>query len=292
MASRLTGSSDLYQWGGRKPYASINFITCHDGFTLTDLVRYNDKHNEANGEGNRDGANDNNSWNCGVEGPTDDAAVTALRERQKRNMLATLLLSQGVPMLLAGDEIGHTQRGNNNAYCQDNDLTWIAWELSPGQEKLLEFTRKVIKLREEQPVLRRRKFFRGRGIRGSNIKDIYWLDPSGKEMTDDGWNASFVRCLGVCLIGVLTGEVTERSEPVTGDTLLVLFNAHHEAIPFTLPEALEGQQWERMLDTNDPDAVPRLMDLGTRYGLGGRSLAVFRLKALHEGVPPIIFTRG
>jgi glycogen operon protein len=292
MATRLTGSSDLYAWGGRKPFASINFITCHDGFTLRDLVSYNEKHNEANGEENRDGANDNNSWNCGAEGPTDDAGIKALRERQKRNLLATLLLSQGVPMMTAGDEISHTQNGNNNAYCQDNELTWLNWNLSPEQDKLLAFARKVVELRHTQPVLQRRKFFRGRAIRGTNIKDIYWLEPSGAEMTDEAWNAGFVRSLGVCLIGVLTGEVDERGEPINGDTLLFLFNAHHEPVPFTLPEALEGQQWERLTDTADPEAEPRPMELGTRYKLEGRSLAVFRLKALHEGVAPIIFTPG
>jgi glycogen operon protein len=291
MASRLTGSSDLYAWGGRAPYASINFITCHDGFTLNDLVGYNEKHNEANCEQNKDGANDNNSWNCGAEGPTDDPAVTALRERQKRNFLATLMLSQGVPMLLSGDEISHTQTGNNNAYCQDNELTWIDWELTPLKRQLLHFTRRVVRLWQEQPVLHRRKFFRGRGIRGTDIKDIYWLEPSGKEMDDAAWNAGFNKCLGVCLIGVLTGEVDDHGEPVTGDTLLILFNAHHEAIPFTLPEALEGQRWERLLDTFRPELGTAAMAVGKPYPLEGRSLAVFRLQSLREGAPPIIFPR-
>jgi isoamylase len=197
-----------------------------------------------------------------------------------------------VPMMTAGDEISHTQNGNNNAYCQDNELTWLNWNLSPEQDKLLAFARKVVELRHTQPVLQRRKFFRGRAIRGTNIKDIYWLEPSGAEMTDEAWNAGFVRSLGVCLIGVLTGEVDERGEPINGDTLLFLFNAHHEPVPFTLPEALEGQQWERLTDTADPEAEPRPMELGTHYKLEGRSLAVFRLKALHEGVAPIIFTQG
>jgi isoamylase len=291
MASRLTGSSDLYAWGGRKPYASINFITCHDGFTLRDLVSYNEKHNEANGEENRDGSNDNNSWNCGVEGPTDDPAINALRERQQRNLLSTLLVSLGVPMITAGDEISHSQKGNNNAYCQDNELTWLDWDLTPAKESLLEFTRKLVKLREEQPVLRRRKFLHGRSIRGTNIKDIYWLDPTGREMTDEGWHAGFVRCLGVCLIGVLTGEVNERGEPEIGDTLLILFNAHHEPIPFMLPEALEGQQWQRLIDTTDPALDEGLMEVGSKYRLEARSMAIFRLKALQPDVPPIIFTR-
>jgi isoamylase len=292
MASRLTGSSDLYAWGGRAPYASINFVTCHDGFTLNDLVSYNDKHNEANGEQNRDGANDNNSWNCGVEGPTDDPAINQLRERQKRNFLATLLLSQGVPMMSAGDEVGHTQIGNNNAYCQDNDLTRINWELTPPKKQLLEFTRKVVRLWQKQPVLHRRKFFRGRAIRGSDIKDIYWLEPNGKEMDDAAWSAGFNKCLGVCLMGVMTGEVDDHGEPVTGDTLLILFNAHHELIPFTLPEALEGQKWERLIDTFRPEDPFQMTDVGKPYPLEGRSLAVFRLRALREGAPPIIFPRN
>src|SRR5262245_37800921 len=170
-ATRLAGSSDLYQWTGRAPHASINFITCHDGFTLQDLVSYNDKHNEANGEENRDGANDNNSWNCGAEGPTDDAGINALRERQKRNLITTLLLSQGVPMLYSGDELSHTQQGNNNAYCQDNELTWLDWGLDETKQKFLEFVRKVTRLWREQPVFQRRKFFQGRRIRGTDIKD-------------------------------------------------------------------------------------------------------------------------
>jgi glycogen operon protein len=226
-----------------------------------------------------------------VEGPTDDPAIVALRERQKRNLLATLLLSQGVPMLTAGDEVGHTQKGNNNAYCQDNELTWIDWELTPTERQLFEFARKVIRLWQKQPALHRRKFFRGRAIRGSDIKDIYWLEPSGKEMDDAAWNAGFNKCLGVCLVGVLTDEVDDRGEPVTGDTLLILFNAHHEAIPFTLPEALEGQKWERLLDTFRPEAGAEQMDVSKKYPLEGRSLAVFRLRSLKEATPPIIFPR-
>jgi glycogen operon protein len=292
LASRLTGSSDLYAWGGRAPYASINFITCHDGFTLNDLVSYNDKHNDANGEQNRDGANDNNSWNCGAEGPTDDAAVSTLRERQKRNLFATVMLSQGVPMMTAGDEVGHTQNGNNNTYCQDNELTWIDWNLTPPKKQLCEFFRKVVQFWQGQPVLHRRKFFRGRGIRGTDIKDIYWLEPNGKEMDDAAWHAGFNKCLGVCLLGVMTGESDDHGEPVTGDTLLILFNAHHEAIPFCLPEAIEGQKWERQIDTYRPEAAAEMMEVGKQYPLEGRSLAVLRLKALQPGTAPIIFPRG
>ncbi len=197
----LAGSSDLYQQTGRAPYASINFITCHDGFTLEDLVSYNDKHNEANGEENRDGSSNNDSWNCGVEGPTDNPVVLELRERQKRNFMATLMLSQGVSMLLAGDEIGHTQKGNNNAYCQDNELTWLNWELNDRQRKFLEFTKQVCQIWREHPVFQRRKFFQGRALRGTDIKDISFLDPSGKEMNDESWNSGFVKCLGVRLGG-------------------------------------------------------------------------------------------
>jgi glycogen operon protein len=278
-ATRLAGSSDLYAWSGRLPYASVNFLTCHDGFPLQDLVSYNDKHNEANGENNKDGANDNNSWNCGAEGPTDDANVKALRERQKRNFIATLVLSHGVPMLLSGDELSHTQKGNNNAYCQDNELTWLNWELNDGQRDFLEFVKKVIRLWKAQPVFQRRRFFQGRAIRGSDIKDISWLAPDGKEMDDKAWNAGFVKCLGMRLAGDTIGEMNERGERIVGDTLLLLLNAHHEAIPCTLPLHKVGQEWEFVFDTADPKAAPRVMPDGEAYNLVGRSLAVFRIKA-------------
>ena len=188
-ATRLSGSSDLYDDDGRKPYASINFITCHDGFTLQDLVSYNEKHNDANGESNQDGANDNNSWNCGAEGPTDDAAINALRAQQKRNLMATLLLSAGVPMILAGDEIGHTQQGNNNTYCQDNDITWLNWQLTDEQQQFLDFVRTVIEIRHTHPVFQRRKFFQGRQVDGNDVSDISWFQPSGEEMSDEAWKA-------------------------------------------------------------------------------------------------------
>jgi glycogen operon protein len=277
-ATRLAGSSDLYEQSGRRPYASINFITCHDGFTLQDLVSYNHKHNEANQEGNRDGADDNNSWNCGHEGPTDDPAITALRARQKRNLIATLLLSQGVPMLLAGDELSHTQQGNNNAYCQDNELTWLNWNLTPEQQAFLEFVRMVVRLWETQPVLQRRKFFLGRKIRGSEIKDISFLDPTGQEMTDEAWNAGFVRSLGVRLAGDLIDDVDERGERITGDTLLLLLNAHYEPIPFLLPPQKAGQCWERLFDTVDPQAGAEILHGGQEYVLQGRAMAVFRTR--------------
>jgi glycogen operon protein len=200
-ASRLSGSSDLYEHNGRRPYASINFITAHDGFTLNDLVSYNDKHNEANKEGNQDGERNNLSWNCGIEGATSDPKVCALREKSQRNFMATLLLSQGVPMICAGDEISRTQRGNNNAYCQDNKVSWLNWNLTEQQIKLFDFVKTLIRIRAEQPVLRRRQFFQGRPIRGSEVKDVAWLDPSGREMPDEAWASGFVRCLGMLLAG-------------------------------------------------------------------------------------------
>jgi glycogen operon protein len=276
-ATRISGSSDLYEQSGRRPYASINFITCHDGFTLRDLVSYDQKHNEANREENRDGSSDNNSWNCGMEGPTSDPAVQSLRARQRRNLLATLLLSQGVPMIFAGDELGHTQEGNNNAYCHDGALTWLDWTLDEEGRRFFEFMRKVIALRHDQPVFRRRTFFHGRKIRGDQIKDISWLTPSGQDMKDEAWNSGFVRCLGVRMEGTLIGELNEEGEPVVGDTLLILLNAHHETIPFTLPphRDKEIQLWERILDTALPDAQGQLSE-EVPYPLEGRSLAVLR----------------
>jgi isoamylase len=278
LATRLAGSSDLYAPSGRRPSASINFITCHDGFTLQDLVSYNAKHNEANGENNQDGANDNNSWNCGAEGPTDDRAVRALRARQKRNLIATLLLAQGVPMLSGGDELSHTQRGNNNAYCQDNELTWLNWDLNDEQRQFLEFVRKLIRLRREQPVLRRRRFFQGRPIRGTDVKDIYWFEPSGHEMTDAAWQAGDVYCLGVGLVGTLLEDTDEMGRPVVGDSLLLLLNAYREAVSFRLPPRVgEGLFLERLLDTAVPEAETRRFAVAEPYPLQARSLALFRI---------------
>ncbi len=276
-ATRLAGSSDLYERSGRRPYASINFITAHDGFTLQDLVSYNEKHNEANKENNQDGTNDNQSWNCGVEGPTDDPAVDALRERQKRNLMATLLLSQGVPMLLAGDEMSHTQHGNNNAYCQDNEITWLDWNLTPAEQAFLDFTRQVIALRRDNPVLHRRRFFQGRSIRGAGIKDIAWFAPDGREMTDEAWNAPFVRSLGVRLAGDAIDETTERGERITGDTVLLLLHADANPLAFTLPEHGEGHYWEEVKDTANGVTQVAPLHGGDRYEVQGRSMAVFRL---------------
>jgi glycogen operon protein len=279
-ATRISGSSDLYQDDGRRPYASINFITCHDGFTLQDLVSYNEKHNEANGEDNRDGANDNQSWNCGVEGPSDDPAINDLRDRQRRNLIATLLLSQGVPMICGGDELGHSQNGNNNAYCQDNELTWLDWDLEGRRQSFLDFVKRVIRIRETQPVFLRRKFFKGRPIRG--VKDITWLEPGGGEMDDEAWKAGFVKCLGVRLAGDVIGDVDEMGEPIVGETVLILLNAHHEPIPFSLPEHQPERHWERLIDTADPDAESSFHDGKQQYDLQGRSVVVFRLRDRHE----------
>ncbi len=284
-ATRLCGSSDLYEWSGRKPYASINFVTCHDGFSLHDLVSYNQKHNEANNEGNRDGSDNNDSWNCGAEGPTDDPAIKGLRERQKRNFIATLMLSQGVPMLLAGDEMGHTQMGNNNTYCQDNELSWLHWDLNEDQRKLLQFTKQVTQIWREQPVLKRRKFFQGRSIRGEGIRDVSWFSPTGKDMSDKDWTG-FVRCLGMRLAGDLIGETDERGEPIVGDTLLVLMNAHHESIPFTLPPTKDGQNWELLFDTAVEDPAATILNEKATHQLRDRSLAVFRTRAIVEAIPP------
>ena len=276
---RLTGSSDLYEEDGRHPHASINFITAHDGFTLHDLVSYHHKHNEANGEGNRDGDNHNLSYNFGVEGPSDDPAIVALRERQKRNFLATLFFSQGVPMLCAGDEMGRTQQGNNNAYCQDNEISWVNWRLSTRDRELLDFARRVAALRREHRIFRRRRFFRGRRIRGSELEDILWLRPDGEEMTDEEWNTHFVRCFGMLLNGQAMLEWDELGQPVHDRTFLLLFNADQNLIPFQLPVSARAAAWELILDTSAPER-PRpgepALPGDSRVELLGRSLLVLR----------------
>jgi len=276
LAYRLSGSSDLFELSGRSPLSSVNFVTAHDGFTLEDLASCERKHNEANGEENRDGSDDNASCNWGVEGPTHDPDVIERRRRHKANVLATLLLSQGVPMLLGGDELGNSQRGSNNAYCQDNDLGWIHWHFTPETHALLEFVRKLIRIRRDQPALRRRRFFQGRSIRGSGVRDIVWLNSNGKEMDDTSWAAGFVRCLGVFLAGE-TGELDESGKPVVGDNLLLLLNAHHEPLPFQLPRVAVGRvSLELLLDTADPEAGPRRVRPSQPYQLQARSLALFR----------------
>jgi len=274
-ARRLTGSSDLYGRTGRRPQASVNFVTAHDGFTLHDLVSYNEKHNEANGEGNRDGRDDNRAWNCGVEGPTDDPAVLALRERQKRNFLATLLLSQGVPMLAAGDERGRSQGGNNNAYCQDNATSWVDWTPGAAAAALTEFVRRMIAIRRAHPVFRRRDFFQGRPLHGGGVKDIAWLKPDGAEMSDEAWSHEFARCLGVYLSGAALDERDARGEPVLDRDFVVLFNAHHEEIAFRLP-ALGAGRWFALADTARGDGLVAggTFGAGADYPLAGRSLAL------------------
>jgi glycogen operon protein len=274
---RITGSSDLYADDGRKAYASINFITAHDGFTLNDLVSYNEKHNEANGEGNRDGHDHNISYNFGAEGDTDDAAIVEARERQKRNFLATLLLSQGVPMLCGGDEMGRTQGGNNNAYAQDNEISWLHWDLAERDQDLLEFTRRVATLRREHPVFRRRHFFQGRTIRGSELEDITWLRPDGQEMTDAEWNSD-VRSFGMLLGGDAMLEWDENGEQVKDDTFLLLFNGAPEPVSFTLPATPTRSHWKVELDTQRTAAEQDGPEMKPESSLPmeGRSLVVLR----------------
>lgn len=275
-AYRFTGSSDLYEMTGRKPYASINFVTAHDGFTLNDLVSYNEKHNEANGEESRDGESHNRSWNCGAEGPTEDHEVTKLRDRQKRNFLATLFLSQGIPMLLGGDEIGRSQNGNNNGYCQDNEISWFDWE--SADKDLLEFTRQLIQLRKEHPVFHRRRWFQGRPIHGVQVTDIGWFTPDGSEMTQEDWNGGFAKALGVFLNGEGIQSPDARGERVVDESFYVLFNAHHEPLQFTLPKRDWGDEWVVVLDTarSTPKAEEQRQKAGQEVPVESRSLKVLR----------------
>jgi glycogen operon protein len=247
-AERFTGSSDLYKIDNRQPTASINFVTAHDGFTLHDLVSYNDKHNEANGEDNKDGSDDNRSWNCGAEGPTDDKAIIHLRGRQIRNFLATLLLSQGVPMLLAGDEMGHTQKGNNNAYCQDNDISWLDW--STADPDLIDFTSKLIQFRKSHPVFSRKHWFKGKPIRRSELNDIAWFLPDGNEMTDEHWNTGFAKSLGIFLYGDGLHTIGQDNKPLKDDSFYLIFNAHSGPLDFKLPSEQHGQKWTKCWDTS------------------------------------------
>jgi isoamylase len=254
-ASRFTGSSDLYESDGRQPFSSINFITAHDGFTLRDLVSYNEKHNEANLEDNRDGTDDNRSWNCGVEGETDDPEVNALRERQQRNFLATLFLSQGVPMLLGGDEIARSQGGNNNAWCQDNEISWYEWGLRSHQAELYDFTQRLIALRQEHPVFRRGKFLAGREQEGSGLPDVWWFRPDGRRMTQRDWDLQ-PHVLGVFLNGQEIADRTPQGEPIEDDSFLLLFNAHHEDVTFAVPARRFGTEWTQELCTFEPGTDP------------------------------------
>jgi isoamylase len=273
-AFRFTGSSDLYEGTGRRPYASVNFITAHDGFTLNDLVSYNDKHNEANGEENRDGESHNRSWNCGAEGPTDDPAVNALRNRQRRNFLSSLFLSQGIPMLLGGDEIGRTQKGNNNAYCQDNEISWFDWQ--SADRDLLDFTTRIIELRKQHPVFRRRRWFQGRPIHG--VTDIGWFTPDGVEMEEEHWGEGFAKAVGVALNGEAIDDPDPRGERIVDDSFYVLFNAHHEPLRFVLPKENWGKEWTLVLDTaaTQPEEEQGSHKAGEEVDVEARSLKVLR----------------
>ena len=260
-AYRVTGSSDLYQDNGRLPSASINFITAHDGFTLNDLVSYNHKHNDANGEDNKDGEEYNHSWNCGVEGETDDVEVLNLRNQQRRNFLVSLMLSQGVPMLVSGDELGRTQKGNNNTFCQDNELSWLDWSLQEKNSELLKFTRDLIYFRRRHPVFRRRKWFQGQDIHGSGVSDIGWFNPDGMETTDKQWSLGFAKAIALFLNGKEIPLQGNRGEQVIDDSFLLFFNAHYETIEFVLPPKLSKQEWVVVIDTTKP----HLLEAGERY---------------------------
>ncbi|MFF3492544.1 glycogen debranching protein GlgX [Streptomyces sp. NPDC002795] len=284
-AGRLTGSSDLYQDDGRRPLASINFVTCHDGFTLRDLVSYNDKHNDANGEGNRDGESHNRSWNCGTEGESDDAAVLDLRSRQMRNFIATLMLSQGVPMLSHGDEFGRTQGGNNNAYCQDNEVAWVRWaDPDASPDPFLEFTRAMVRLRRDHPVFRRRRFFHGRPVEGTHddLSDIAWFTPEGEEMTQRDWGVAQARALSVFLNGSAISEPGARGEHIQDDSFLLLFNASPQPREFVVPVD-HGRQWQAVVDTALPEGLSagegQKVQAGDRVTLEGRSLTVLQRPA-------------
>ena len=279
LSRRLCASPDLFQHRGRKPWASVNFVTAHDGFTLNDLVTYNEKHNDANGEGNSDGTSDNRSWNSGVEGSTDDPVITALRQRQMRNMLATLLLSQGTPMLLAGDESARTQQGNNNAYCQDNDVSWVNWEVPESGRALTRFVQKLTKLRRQYPILRRERFLTGEFNGSLGIKDVTWINASGVEMRAEDWSDGHMRCFGKLLDG--------RAQPTgvgrRGDdaTMLIVLNAHHDLVTFTLPVHPGGSRWSLLIDTNVPDREAAAgFPFGEVYDVPARSLLLFALEAV------------
>jgi glycogen operon protein len=274
-AYRLTGSSDLYKSDGRKPSASINFITAHDGFTLCDLVSFNGKHNEANQDNNTDGADNNDSWNMGAEGPTDDVEINKLRERQTRNFLATLMLSQGVPMLLGGDEFARSQRGNNNCYCQDDELTWYDWKLDEPRKRLLEFTSQLIKLRRDHPNLHRRRFFQDREIRGSVVRDIAWYGTDGKEISDDAWSEEWNRSIGLMLNGQTLQVMDDEGHPVVDDSFLILVNAAAEGVEYVLPEPPDGNPWRQVLDTENMEHPFSEAAAEDKVILGGRSIRVY-----------------
>lgn len=275
-AQRITGSADKFDWGGRRPWASVNFLTAHDGFTLNDVVSYHDKHNEANGEDNRDGSSNNLTWNCGAEGPTDDPEINELRERQKRNMLATLLLSQGLPMLVAGDEFGRTQHGNNNAYCQDNEISWINWDIDEAGQSLKRFFSKVARIRRHFPILRRERFLTGAYNEELQIRELTWLTPSGPEMEPENWEDPVAKCMGLILDG--RAQPTGIRKRGSDRTVLLIVNASHTVVGFTLPDVNGGREWQLMLDTNQPDLEGEpAFAFGDEYAVTARSLLLFEL---------------
>jgi isoamylase len=277
LAFRLSGSSDLYMMNGRQPSASINFITAHDGFTLNDLVSYDEKHNEANMEDNKDGESHNLSWNCGVEGPTDDPEINRLREQQKKNFMATLLLSQGVPMICSGDEYGRTQMGNNNVYCQDNEISWFNWQWEDKHNAFFEFTKELIAIRQKSPIFHRRRFFHGRHIRGQEIKDIRWIRTDGQDMTDEEWNTSYVRTMGVLLNGEVMDEVDEKGNIIKDGIYLILVNAYWESVEYELPKNGRKTSWKIIFDTSNPTESFEEKQLeGNKYSVNSRSLVMLR----------------
>jgi isoamylase len=275
VAERLCASGNEFNRHGRRPWACVNFITAHDGFTLNDLVTYNDKHNEANGENNKDGSSDNRSWNCGAEGPTDDLAINALRERQIRNMLATLLLSQGTPMLLAGDEFGRTQQGNNNAYCQDSEISWLNWDLTGKGQSLVGFVQTLTALRKQYPILRRNRFLTGAFDEELEIKDLTWINAAGTEMTPEAWVDPLMKCFGMLIDG--RARATGVRQRGTEAAMLLVLNSHHDLVEFSLPQYSDGDHWSLMIDTNIADGAPEYAGRsGDVYGVTGRSLLLFR----------------
>jgi len=286
-AYRLTGSSDLYKNDGRKPSASINFITAHDGFTLCDLVSFNEKHNEANLDDNKDGSDHNDSWNMGTEGPTDDPEINKLRERQTRNFLATLMLSQGVPMLLGGDEFARSQRGNNNCYCQDDELTWYDWTLDEPRKRLLEFTSKLIKLRRDHPNLHRRRFFQDRKIRGSVVRDIAWYGTDGKEISDEAWSEAWNRSIGLLLNGQTLQVMDDEGHPVVDDSFLILVNAADTGVEYVMPEPPDGNPWRQVVDTENVENPFCDAAVADKVILGGRSIRVYSDCTEETGKSPV-----
>jgi isoamylase len=288
---RLCATSEIFNTQGRRPWASINFITAHDGFTLNDVVTYNEKHNEANGEDNKDGSSNNQSWNCGVEGPTDDPAINGLRSRQIRNMLATLLLSQGTPMLLAGDEFGRTQNGNNNAYCQDNEISWLNWDIKDKGNHLIEFVKRLTALRHKYPILRRDRFLSGEYVEELGVKDVTWINANGSEMQDKQWGDSGMRCFGMLLDGrAQTSGIRRQGKEAT---LLLVFNEYSDMVEFSIPECAGGETWTLLIDTNVEDnQVKGSFKTGETYKVTARSVLLFALEAEGRKSPDGVSVSG